>query len=86
MLRVELAIRDWARRERTVAEQLRRVDDRRMDYMRKLFADPCSDEGDVEARCLLAFSLFIRSHFVVVDHGPRTRDEVLELAVRRLLI
>src|SRR5438270_3616032 len=32
-LRIDLAVRDWARREPTVAERLRRVDNRRMDYM-----------------------------------------------------
>ena len=33
-LRTELAVRDWARRDRTVGARLRRVDNRRMDYMR----------------------------------------------------
>lgn len=31
VLKVDLAIRDWARRDESVAERLRRVDDRRMD-------------------------------------------------------
>ena len=39
---------------RAVAERLRRVDNRRMDYMRSLFAGFCADEDEVEARCLLA--------------------------------
>jgi hypothetical protein len=30
-------------------------------------------------------SLFIGSHFVAADHGSRTRGEVLELALARLL-
>ena len=58
---MELAIRDWARRDRPVARRLRRVDNRRMDYMRSLFGAFCPDEDEVEARCLLAFSLFIGS-------------------------
>src|SRR3954454_8349189 len=37
LLKIELAIRDWARRDRAVAGRLRRVDNRRMDYMRSLF-------------------------------------------------
>ena len=56
-------MRDWARREPRVAERLRRVDNRRMDYMRSLFGGFCADEDEVEARCLLAFSLFVGSHF-----------------------
>src|SRR5256714_5914243 len=41
VLRIDLAVRDWSRREPTVAERLRRVDNRRMDYMRSLFVAFC---------------------------------------------
>ena len=85
LLKVELAIRNWARREREVAARLRRVDNRRMDYMRSLFGAICEDDNDVEARCLLAFSLFIGGHFVAADHGGRSRAKVLELALERLM-
>src|SRR5215211_2416360 len=67
VLRIDLAVRDWARRDKSVAQRLRRVDNRRMAYMRSLFAAFCPDEDDVEARCLLAFSLWIGSHFVAAD-------------------
>jgi hypothetical protein len=33
---VELAIRDWARRDSDVAERVRRIDNRRMEYLRSL--------------------------------------------------
>src|SRR5215216_5481217 len=85
VLTIDLAIRDWARREQTVADRLRRVDNRRMDYMRSLFGALCGDEDEVEARCMLAFSLWIGNHFIAADHGARSRAEVLELAFRRLL-
>jgi AcrR family transcriptional regulator len=84
LLRIDLAVRDWSRREQTVAERLRRVDNRRMDYMRSLFGAFCPDEDDVEARCMLAASLWIGNHFMAADHGARSRAEVLELALRRL--
>ena len=83
-LRADLAVRDWSRREPRVAERLRRVDNRRMDYMRSLFAGFCADEDEVEARCLLTMSLFVGSHFIAGDHGNRSRAEVLELALARL--
>ena len=83
-LRTDLAVRDWARRQPAVAERLRRVDNRRMDYMRSLFGAFCRDEDEVEARCLLAFSLWIGSHFMAADHGARSRADVLELALSRL--
>ncbi len=85
LLRTDLAVRDWARREQTVADRLRRVDNRRMEYMRSLFGAFCPDEDDVEARCVLAFSLFIGSHFIAADHGERSRAEVLKLTTGRLL-
>lgn len=84
MLKVELAVRNWARREERVASRLREVDNRRMAYMRSLFAGFCPDEDDVEARCILAFSLFIGSSFIVAEHGERSRMDVLELAMKRL--
>jgi hypothetical protein len=82
---VELALRDWSRRDSNVAERVRRIDNRRMDYMRSLFGAYCAEEAEVEARCMLAFSLFIGSYFIVVDHGARSRADVLKLAMRRLL-
>ena len=85
LMKIELAVRDWARRDKAVAKRLKRVDNRRMEYMRPLFSAFCSDDDDVEVHCLLALSLFTGSHFVVADHGARSRAEVVELALKRLL-
>ncbi len=82
----ELAIRDWARRDKTVAKRLRRVDNRRMDYIRSLFATFCPNDEDAEARCLLAMALFIGEHFIAADHGTRNRADVVEHAFRLLLV
>jgi AcrR family transcriptional regulator len=84
LLKIDLAVRDWARRDKAVAKRLRRVDNRRMDYMRSLFGALCRDEDEVEARCMLAFSLWIGNHFIAADHGERSRADVLEQAMRRL--
>jgi AcrR family transcriptional regulator len=84
LLKIELAIRDWARRDKAVAKRLRRIDNRRMEYMRSLFGAICRDDDDVEARCLLAFSLFIGSPFITADHDGRSRADVIELALEQL--
>jgi AcrR family transcriptional regulator len=84
-VRIDLAIRDWARRDQAVADRLRRVDNRRMAYLRSQFAVFCPDEEEVEVRCVLAFSLWIGNHFIAADHGDRSRSDVLRLALRRLL-
>ena len=85
LLPVDLAVRDWARRDPAVADRLRRVDNRRMDYLRLLFGAICRDQDEAEARSVLAFSLVIGHHFMAADHGARSHADVLELAARWLL-
>jgi AcrR family transcriptional regulator len=85
VLRTDLAVRDWARREPAVAARLQRVDNRRMEYLRSLFAGFCPDADEVEARGLVTMSLFVGNHFVAADHAGRSRAEVVELALERLL-
>ena len=81
LLPIDLAVRDWARRDKAVARRLRRVDNRRMEYLRALIGTFSDDVDDVEARSMLAFSLAIGSHFIAADHpgeqqktGARTRN------------
>jgi AcrR family transcriptional regulator len=81
---VDLAVRDWARREQAVAERLRRIDNRRMDYLRSLFAAFCPGADEVETRCLLYYSLLIGNHFIAADHGALSRPDVVKLAIARL--
>jgi AcrR family transcriptional regulator len=85
LINLELAVRDWARRDRAAAQRLRRIDNRRMHYMRSLFAEFCSDADDVEVRCTLAAALYIANHLTTADHGSRSRPEILALALTRLL-
>jgi len=85
LLPIDLAVRDWSRRDQAVAERLRRVDNRRMNYLRLLFGAICPGEDEVEARSMLAFSLVIGHHFLAADHGARSHADVLELAARWLL-
>jgi AcrR family transcriptional regulator len=84
MVMIELAIREWARRDKSVAKRLKRIDNRRMDYMRGLFGGVTSDKDDIEVRSLLAFSVFIANHFIAADHGKRTRADVIALTMKRL--
>jgi AcrR family transcriptional regulator len=84
-LAVELAVRDWARRDDAVAGRLRRADNRRMEFVRSLFRPFCADEDDVEVRSMTAYWLVIGSYFVAADHGGKTRSQVLQLAIDRLL-
>jgi AcrR family transcriptional regulator len=85
LLPIDLAIRDWARRDRAVAQRLRRVDNRRIAYLRALIGTFVADPEDVEARSMLAFALAIGDHFIAAEHDGRGREAVLEAAVQRLL-
>ncbi len=85
ILDLELAVRDWARRDPHVAERVTRVDNRRMAYLRPLFAEFCDDAADVEGRCLLVLTLFVGTSYVSATHGRRTRPTVTAAALRHLL-
>jgi AcrR family transcriptional regulator len=80
LLPIDLAVRDWARRDEAVAERLRRVDNRRMGLLREMISTFCSDPDEVEARSVLAFCLRIGEHFLAADHDGRTRAQVLRRA------
>lgn len=80
LLPIDLAVRDWARRDEAVSERLRRVDDQRMQLLRDAISTFCSDPEEVEARGLLAFCAAIGSHFLAADHPGRTRAQVLARA------
>ena len=78
-------MRDWARRDPAVAQRLRRVDNRRIDYLRDQFRAIGAGAQEVEARSLLAFSLLIGNHLITADHGSESREQVLARAARWLL-
>ena len=72
-LAVELAVRDWSRRDSDVAGRLRRADNRRMEFVRSLFGQFCADEDDVEVRSMMSYSMVIGSYFVAVEHGDKNQ-------------
>ena len=80
LLPIDLAIRDWSRRDQAVADRLRRVDNRRMGLLREMIGTFCDDPEEVEARSVLAFCLLIGEHFLAADHGDRTRAQVVRRA------
>ncbi|AVH23489.1 TetR/AcrR family transcriptional regulator [Nocardia cyriacigeorgica] len=82
---IDLAVRDWARRDDAVAERLRRVDNYRIGYLRELLSTFCSDPDEVEARSLLAFSLAVGTYMIAAEHDGRTREQVLDRASAFLL-
>lgn len=84
LLPVDLAVRDWARRDPTVAERLRRLDNLRIDLLRTSFRDAFPDPAELEARCLLAFAAAIAGDLIAADHPGLTRADVLARATALL--
>jgi AcrR family transcriptional regulator len=82
LLAIELAIRDWARRDESVAGRVRRVDNKRMDYMRGLFGEIYPDPDDVEMRCFVVLAVFIGNHHIAAQHGRRSRSAVMKDVMR----
>ena len=82
LLAVDLAVREWARYDTAVARRLRRVDDRRMDYLRAQIGAVVTDPGELEARVLLAFTLAIGHHFVSRRSDPAVLEQALDVILR----
>ncbi|MEV6431276.1 TetR/AcrR family transcriptional regulator [Nocardia sp. NPDC051463] len=83
--RIDLAIRAWARHDESVATRLRRIDNERMQFLRKMFGTFITDPDEIEARSTLAFALAIGRHFIVADHPGYTTREAIHLAGEHLL-
>ncbi|MGW0179973.1 TetR/AcrR family transcriptional regulator [Nocardia sp. NPDC003345] len=75
LLPIDLAIRDWARRDEAVAARLRRVDNERMRLLREMIGTYFTDPVEIEARSVLAFAARIGMHFLAADRisGPDPR-------------
>jgi len=82
LLAVDLAVRDWARRDKAVARRLRRVDDSRMDYLRAQIGAVVTDPDELEARVLLAFTLAIGRHFASRRSEPEVVERALDVILR----
>jgi len=85
LIRAELAIRVWGKRDESVAERVRRVDRRRMDYLRSLFSQVCASPEDVEARSLATASIMMGSQLMETEHGFYSRAELIRIVLERML-
>jgi hypothetical protein len=68
-----------------VAERVRRVDNRRMAYLRGLFSELHDDPADIEMRCFVVLAIFVGNHHIAADHGRRTRSAVMKDTLAWLL-
>jgi AcrR family transcriptional regulator len=81
---LELALRDWGRRERSVGRVLEAVDGRRLDYVRELLRESGFAPIEIEARAFLLYSALLGHALLPPDHGRFSRKRVLRESVALL--
>ena len=80
--RLELALRDWGRRDPAVGRVVDEIDGRRMDYLRQLLRESGFAPIDVEARAFLIYSVLLGHALLPQEHGRFGRKRVLDEAMR----
>ncbi len=76
-LNLELALRDWGRKDSKIWEIIAREDERRMDYMRGLFGEIYEDPKIAEAKAWLLFSFYVGEIIIAAPIKEQNREELL---------
>ena len=76
-LSLELALRDWGRKDPKIWATIAKEDERRMDYMRDLFAEIYDDPKIAEAKAWLLFSLYIGGNIIAAPVKEQSKEELL---------
>ena len=84
-VQLELALRDWARRDSVAGRVMEEVDGRRVDYMRQLLREVGLEPIEVEARAFLLYSALLGDALLPADHGRFSRKRVMRESVAMLL-
>ena len=81
---LELALRDWGRRDRSVGRAVQEIDGRRMDYVRRLLRESGFEPIEIEARAFLLYSALLGDALLPHDRARFSRKRVLRESVRLL--
>jgi len=76
-LNLELALRDWGRKDSKVANILRREDEKRINYISGLFFEIYGDAKISEAKAWLLFSLFVGEIIISAPIKEQSREDLL---------
>jgi len=76
-LNLELALRNWGRKDPKIGEIIAQEDERRMDYMRGLFGEIYDDPKIAEAKAWLLFSLYVGEIIIAAPMKEQSREELL---------
>jgi AcrR family transcriptional regulator len=81
---LELALRDWGRRDRSACRVVEEVDGRRIEYVRRLLRESGFEPLEIEARAFLVYSALLGHALLPQDHGRFSRKRVLRESIRLL--
>ncbi len=84
-IQAELAIREWARRDDTIAARVRNVDERRLRYIESLLAELGVPQPEIPARSLLIYALHLGDYLIATSRPTRTRRKIVADALEILL-
>ena len=84
-LNFELSLREWGRKDPEIRHVIAQEDERRMDYIRGLFAEICENPKIAEAKAWLMFSLFIGETMIASPVKEQTREKLLWVCLESLL-
>ena len=76
-LNLELALRDWGRKDLKIANILRQEDEKRIDYISGLFVEIYGDVKIAEAKAWLLFSLFVGEIIIAAPMKEQSREDML---------
>lgn len=85
VIRAELAIRDWARRDDSIASRVQQVDDRRLRYVESLLVDLGIPQTEVPARSLLVYALLFSNYLITTTQPKLKRRAIVADALELLL-
>ena len=84
-LNFELSLREWGRKDPEIRYSIAQEDERRMDYIRGLFAEIYDNPRIAEAKAWMLFSLFIGETMIASPIKEQTREKLLSVCLESLL-
>ncbi len=84
-LNFEMALREWGRKDPKLRHVIAQEDERRMDYIRGLFAELYDDPKIAEAKAWLLSSLYVGESIIAAPVKKQNREELLWACLESLL-
>jgi AcrR family transcriptional regulator len=78
---IEMAIRQWARRDEEAASAVQRIDHQRLRYYAKHFVELGHSEEDARQRAYLFYATLMSQAIIVTDASTDVRDRLADMVI-----